>query len=516
VRSRSVGGVGGEHVPGGKPLERRNFRLQGVSPDVPVFIPENSLVNLCAAMTYRMEYVRYGGEVIELPQPLGATFTLRGGWRYTSESTRGFASSARKLMTLVRPVPSLSGKQYCQTFRGNDRRRYLKVWEAMQQSSLTLKHYRINKAFVKIETLLKVDPDPRLISPDQMEVNIAIGRIIKPGEKEIFGSIDKLFESTEPCIMKGMNALEMGRTISRKFHRFDKCYIYNGDFSRFDATVRRPFLQLANEVHCALATGDEKSELRKHYSRKLKGMVKGRAKDGKYSVYRDGSITSGKVDTSSGGCIINACALHAWGEKVASKMEPAINGDDVVCFAPVSDFNVGVTEAYSRWGFLFELAGPYENMEDVEFCSTKPVFVGPGIHDYLMVRNPRDAIVKDSISKFETTDRGFEAWLFEVGTAGLHLYGCMPIFRSFYNMLRRFGCKGKLSGKVNTWWVRHLGYGLDYRRAVIRDETRASFCFAFGISPDEQVVIEQYYDSAVYRRDGVRCIPEVLDLLLGC
>lgn len=473
------------------------------------------MANLFAAMTYRLEFVRFEGELIELPQPDGAVFR-NGCWRYNRLCTQGFADSAKLLANLVRPVPSLSGEQYCLTFRGNDRRRYQSVWARMLHTGVQNKHYKIRRAFVKIETLLKDCPDPRLISPDQMEINIAIGRLIKNGEKEIFGAIDRLFGSTEPCVMKGMNALEMGRTLSRKKHRFERCFIFNGDFSRFDATVRRPFLELANDVHCELASGDEKSELRTHFKKKLKGWVQGQAKDGTYSVYRDGSITSGKVDTSSGGCVINAVAQHAWAERIRQKAEPAINGDDCVIFTGAQDYADGITRAFRRWGFLFKLEGPFENMEDIEFCSTKPVFVGPGQHDYLMVRNPREAVVKDSISKFETTDEGFEAWLYEVGTAGLSLYGCMPIFRSFYGMLRRFGAKGKLSGRINSWWVRHLGHGLDYRKAVIKQVTRASFCFAFNISPAEQLAVEQYYDSAVYRRDGVRCIPEVLDLLLGC
>jgi hypothetical protein len=41
--------------------------------------------------------------------------------------------------------------------------------------------------------------------------------------------------------------------------------------------------------------------------------------------------------------------------------------------------------------------------------------------------------------------------------------------------------------------MQYMAYGMDRANCKITPEVRCSFYFAFGLSPDEQVAIEEYY-----------------------
>jgi len=45
------------------------------------------------------------------------------------------------------------------------------------------------------------------------------------------------------------------------------------------------------------------------------------------------------------------------------------------------------------------------------------------------------------------------------------------------------------------WYMRELGLKGTRRKGDVSPESRASFFFAFGVTPDEQVCLERYYDS---------------------
>lgn len=49
--------------------------------------------------------------------------------------------------------------------------------------------------------------------------------------------------------------------------------------------------------------------------------------------------------------------------------------------------------------------------------------------------------------------------------------------------------------EILPWYMREVGMRGSRIESVITSEARASFYFAFGVTPDEQIATEQYYDS---------------------
>ncbi len=139
----------------------------------------------------------------------------------------------------------------------------------------------------------------------------------------------------------------------------------------------------------------------------------------------------------------------------------ANNGDDCVVFMEKGDlarFQSMLDGWFREMGFNMVVEEPSYVFEHIEFCQTKPVFDGTR---WVMCRNPWTAIAKDSVllKNPNSVNKSFlQTWLYAVGTGGLALAGGLPVFQSFY-------------------------------------KARVSFYYAFGVTPDEQVELEKYYDS---------------------
>jgi hypothetical protein len=130
-----------------------------------------------------------------------------------------------------------------------------------------------------------------------------------------------------------------------------------------------------------------------------------------------------------------------------------------------------------------------------------------------MVRKVLRAISKDCLSMVPLdTAGGCLKQLTAVGECGLALTSGIPVLQAYYNMFVRSG-RG-LRGKFNP---RNLAYGLSAGDGLVKnvvmvdDESRYSFWLAFGVEPDMQVALEEYYDSVVID-PGVQDITGSLEL----
>jgi hypothetical protein len=74
------------------------------------------------------------------------------------------------------------------------------------------------------------------------------------------------------------------------------------------------------------------------------------------------------------------------------------------------------------------------------------------------------------------------------------------VFQEFYQMYIRSGkeYKGKrLNAGALSWRFRHMIGNLNEKYRDISPETRASFYYAFGITPDAQIELEKVYRNLV-------------------
>lgn len=474
--------------------------MSGVSPPIVLQAFNNSINTLERAVKERVFYVQDKGQFVPPPRPETGVFAAR--LFDTLQQLRGF---------LPRAAP-LTRYQFVETFRGRKRRIYEAAYSSLLGRSVTVKDAEI-KVFTKFEKVdfsSKVDPVPRVVSPRSTRYNIEVGRYLRPIEERIFKSLACLFGHV--TVFKGMNALRSGRLMREKWDMFVNPVAVGLDAKRFDQHVSVDALRWEHSVYVeCFPLAKYKTRLRALLRQQLRNVCKGFVPDGKLSYVTDGGRMSGDMNTSLGNCLLMCSMLHAYAQSIGVRIQLANNGDDCVVFMEqrgLARFIDGLDAWFLDMGFSMSVSKPCFNFEEVEFCQTHPVFVGPSAGDYLMVRNPRTAIAKDTMCIHGYQSDGvFLGWLWAIGVGGLSMTGGIPIFQDFY---RSFMMSGKYKKSVFTdlsWGVRSLMQGMERGYAPVEPLTRASFYWAFGVTPDEQLVLEGFYRSASV---STRFMPSVL------
>jgi hypothetical protein len=191
--------------------------------------------------------------------------------------------------------------------------------------------------------------------------------------------------------------------------------------------------------------------------------------------------------------------IYEYSMQRSVSVQLANNGDDCVVILEKSDlerFSQGLDEWFTQVGFTMKVEKPVYSFEEIEFCQTHPVFDGSR---WIMMRNPMTAIDKDTVllQPYQTRKQ-VANWMYAVGQGGLRLTGGLPVCQNFYRALRRYGSGGRKFVEYRSWYVRKMTEGMDRDFGPVTPEARASFHTAFGITPQEQVQLELYFDRWQY------------------
>jgi hypothetical protein len=115
-----------------------------------------------------------------------------------------------------------------------------------------------------------------------------------------------------------------------------------------------------------------------------------------------------------------------------------------------------------------------------------------------MTRNPHTAISKDviSIKPFDGTNNA-RSWAKCVALGGLSLTGSLPVWQSFYQVLERYGKNAKeyKDDRNQIGGLFWMAKDMKRRAGPVHSKSRHSFFLAFGITPDQQIAVENFYDS---------------------
>lgn len=461
-------------------------RVNGVSPPMAILSFNNNIDTLERAVKERVFFVKEGNQFVSPPKPLPGHFSV-------------VLSDTLKQLELYLPrTAPLSRQEFVNSFRGRKLQVYTAAYEDLLRKGFTHMDARV-KVFVKYEKTdftRKSDPVPRVISPRSPRYNIEVGRFLRPLEERIFNSLAKLFR--HPTVIKGMNARQSGKTLFQKWSVFKDPVAVGLDASRFDQHVSKEALEWEHGVY-------KKCFPRRRHQEMLGSLLKyqvnnrcaGYTADGKLSYTVEGVRMSGDMNTSLGNCILMCCMIHAYALTLGVVVHLANNGDDCVVFMErrvLGGFLTGLHRFFRDLGFTMVAEEPCFVFEEIEFCQTKPVWVGPNHDDYLMVRHPKWAIAKDTVSVHNYhTPKMFKGWLHSVGEGGMAMAGRVPIFQEFYALYLRYGKAWGGIENVQSWGVRTLSRGMERRYGDISPATRASFYWAFGVTPDEQLVLEDFY-----------------------
>lgn len=350
------------------------------------------------------------------------------------------------------------------------------------------------KTFVKSEKIvegLKCDPVPRVIQPRTPRYNVEVGRFLRPLEKKMYKAIDLLFES--PTIMSEYNAFTQAAVLFEKWNKFKMPACVGLDASRFDQHVSVPALKFEHSIYNRIFKSKELARL---LTFQIKNAGYAVASDGEFEYRVRGSRMSGDMNTSLGNKLLMTLMCRAFIETTHTHIELANNGDDCLLIMEKSDLSKiqNLIKYFEEFGFKLVLEKPVYEFEQIEFCQTSPCMAN-GV--YRMIRNVKTCLAKD----MACTNMGwrldeFRHWLYDVGSCGLASAADVPILGKFYSKLKTIGNPGNYNGKYNQDFKWYWASSRDARCSYNSSDSysRYSFWLSSGITPDEQVSIENQID----------------------
>jgi hypothetical protein len=477
--------------------------MDGVSPvDRTLAVNDANLSTMATALLERMYYCKVDGKFVSPTDP---------GTGHVFKELKTFRNKlCRMLGRYSKPV---STNSFVLMYRSRKRAIYEAAGERFEIFGVS--HRDANcSMFVKLE---KVNPTkaPRCIQPRSTVYNVAVGRYLKPIEHKVYEVIADVFKSSTPVVMKGLNVEGVGVSLASKWDEFVAPVAVGLDATKFDMHVSTSMLKWEHSVYAHMFNNDK--ELGKLLSWQLNNSGKAYAWDGTLSYHVRGRRFSGDMNTALGNCLIMCGMIYSWARRQGVRIELANNGDDAVVIMETEDlhkFNGGLKEWFGTLGFRMTVEPPVFELEQVEFCQMHPVDVGG---TWRMVRNLNSSREKDSMCLLRIGgETDFRKWLGAVGECGLALTSGVPVMQEFYKFYCRNGMKSKMKNAVGmqTGFF-FLSIGMEAKVSPVEDDTRLSFYKAFGLTPDEQVALEQYYSSLKFSWTGVETIDNLNSLNLS-
>lgn len=446
----------------------------------------NNATNLARGITERVLYVQGNEGLAKPPQPQAGVFRKR------LSNLRG------RLVKRMPPTPVVAVEDYPSLYSGRKRAIYQRA-----VASLALRGVAIVDSYVstflkaeKINFSAKVDPAPRVIQPRSPRYNVMVGRYLKLYEKRVFAGFEREFGY--PVVLKGRNAAQVGGWMHQHWCAFKRPVAVGLDASRFDQHVSVDALEFEHSIYNAAF---QSKELRRLLRWQLRNRGIARVPGWRFDYTTDGCRMSGDINTSLGNCIIMSCIVIAYCEHVGIDFRLANNGDDCVVFLEQDD--LGKLDGIDAWlldfGFKLTREAPVFEFERVEFCQAQPVYTSTG---WRMVRNPFTAMSKDCVSLVSwDTDVALQQWASAISSCGTSLTRGVPVWEAWYNQLRQIGggvASEGVAERVNECGMYYMSKGVE--GGEIDDLARVSFWRAFGILPDTQIALEQWYSTPIELR----------------
>lgn len=442
----------------------------------------NGVTSVERAMVERYFLCKVGRQ---FEQPLAP-----GAGAYEHPSLREFQD---EVVNLVTPeVAPISLREVVEQYSGSKRRVYEAALRSLYRKRLNRRDAHL-RPFTKFEkqSLLKA---PRIINPRSPRYNLVLGKYLKKAEKVYFKAINKLWGAkTAHTVIKGLNSFEAADVIRAKWQRFENPVGLGLDATKFDMHVSVAALIYEHAFYNRVFNS---AELRQLLEWQLVNQGVAYCADGEVEFRMPGTRSSGDLNTSLGNCII-MCAL-IWGlcRELGIDAELANNGDDCVLIFEREHLDAvlaAVPGYFQNLGFRMTVEEPVDTLEEVEFCQSHPVKLAGG---WCMVRNVRTCLQKDPMCLMPIpNEKAIRKWFWAVGMCGQSAVPGCPVLQEFYGAFKRSGCETSKRHVAhifrNTGVIERMT-GVD-APVQITNEARMSFFRAFGITPDYQIALEDYY-----------------------
>lgn len=394
--------------------------------------------------------------------------------------------------------PPLTDDQFVSRYSGGKKLRYQRAAESLRTRPLEERDSFLSY-FIKYESHLKQFACPRGINPRDPRYNVCLGKLIAHNEKNVFNAIRRVWKGH--TVLKGMDALKQAAAIVEMTEDVashgDGWVAFMSDASRFDQHVSLEALQFEHTIWPHTVPSQNRAELRELLRMQLVNSIRATTDTHTITATVIGGRMSGDMNTSSGNCIIMCAMMWIFCDELGVRnARLANNGDDCVLIVP-RRYETLILERISSWftefGFTMATEKPVYEIEHIEFCQSHPVQSARG---WIMVRNPSTSIIKDITAKTDVRNPViFSRWLDGVRKGGLALTDGVPVLHQFYQCFapsdKTLRTESHAARQIEDSGLGRLSRGLSYRELPITAESRASFAMAFGITPDEQRILER-------------------------
>jgi len=411
-------------------------------------------------------------------------------------------SFKRQVVAYVGPTSCESRQSFCDTYTGRRKTIYTAAAFSLEGKPVERRDAH-SKDFVKCEKTnftLKDDPAPRVIRPRNPRYNVEVGRRLKFIEHKVYSAIGRVFGETTVC--KGLSPSRRARLLQLKWASCNDPVAVGLDMSRFDQHVDIDWLRWEHSLYNAIFRDQELAEL---LSWQLVNRGKCFCPDGLVRYVKRGTRGSGDMNTALGNCTIMCAMIWRLGHERGIKIHLANDGDDCAVIIERRDlhaFMMNIREWFLGFGFTAKVDYVTDVFERIEFCQSQPVYVD-GVP--AMVRNLCKALSGDTHSTKIRDERTARIHLGAMGVCGGVQSIGVPVMQEYYAALRRDGDVARAERVIRND-VEFGSYGFA-RNAILEDpwlvvhegpisaETRVSFWRAFGVTPDQQVMIEKHLRS---------------------
>jgi hypothetical protein len=332
--------------------------------------------------------------------------------------------------------------------------------------------------------------------------NVELGRFTRAVENDIFKALSQVCSTVdgEAVVSKGLNPLECGNLLRRKWEMFHDPVVVSLDASRFDQHVSVDALKAEHMVYLDIFSHDPQLKWLLDQQLETRGIFRGE-RTIRYS--RKGGRCSGDMNTGLGNCILMIAMTASFVEERRIKYSIVDNGDDILLFLErrrLQDL-AGIRQHFLDLGFKIKMESTHKScnygedigytdcFERIQYCQTSPVAVRDG---YLMVREPETSFSKDCLALCKPAD--FRKWIGAVGIGGTRAFGDIPVCSALYSV---FEAHGDHSGNISSNNLySDSGFSRMCRSSTARGSeiasfTRFSYFMAFGIAPSYQVILER-------------------------
>lgn len=453
-------------------------------------VHNNSLKNLGRALHERVFKVQGRNGLQDPPRPAEDAFERRD-------------SFLTAWTNVLEPCRQYSHQDVVKGYSGRKAKRYSNACESIMEFPVVEQDSHLT-AFLKAEKTnlsAKADPAPRLIQFPNPKYSLDLMTYLKFNEKAFMKAIDDVWG--EPTVMSGYHCERLGEIMAMKWNTLVDPIAVPLDFSRFDQHTSAAALRYEFGFYEAAFPGDE--HLRWLLSLQLHPKGIAVASDGAIRYHcPQGGRGSGQINTSMGNKLIVCGLMWEFFREIGLEASLANMGDDCVIFLNRKD-EKKLSENLTKWwlncGYNAVVESTCYELEDIEFCQSKPVCVNGR---YVMVRSPNKAMTKDCITlqSSETVSQIAAAYM-AISTCGRIINSGVPISFALHDCLfraaRLYAKPVELTEEFIFKCVEFGNYermkGLEYKRKFISDSTRLSYFKAFGITPDVQIAIENYYQT---------------------